>query len=177
MVTRVIVSGGKSKVGELDGSALVGHQDIFRFQVAMVDSQGMAILDRIQDLEERMFGQVIIAVLAFVCDVREQVAFRTEFEDHKSAVGVGDDSQERDHVGMLAGPIVKGYLAFLYTSLSSIETEPGKSLHGVGDVGQDINGLVHNTKGANSKDRDKFQSSVEQPPKSIFRRKASCQLR
>lgn len=177
MVAGIVVRGGKSKVGEFDSPALIGHQDIFRFEVAMVDSHGMTILDGIQNLEERMFGEVIVAVMAFLCYVREQVAFRAELQDHESTVRVGDDSQQRDNVGMLTGPVVKCYLLFLNTSLASIKTEPGQSLDGIRGVGQDIDGLVDDSKSANSKDRDKFQSSVEQPPKSIFRRKASCQLR
>ena len=66
------VCGSQAKVGELDGTALVGDQDILRLQVPMIDSHGMTKLNSIQDLKEGMFGKVVVSdKAALLCDVGE----------------------------------------------------------------------------------------------------------
>jgi len=65
-----VVVGGESKVGKLAGHALVGDQDVLRLQVPVVDSNGMAVLHGIQDLEESSLGKSIITnILALFGDV------------------------------------------------------------------------------------------------------------
>ena len=53
----------------------------------MVDSQRVAVMDGIQDLEKDTLDQGIIPdKVALVSDAREQVAFRAEFYDDIGAV-------------------------------------------------------------------------------------------
>ncbi len=126
----------------------------------MVNPNGVAILDGIQNLQESMLGQVIVAdEAALLGDIGEQVAFRTEFNHDERAVRTVQDAKQGDHIGVLAGLVVEGNLSSLETSLSGIQSGLGERLHGIGDVGQDVDGLVDNSIGADSEDRDKFQSA------------------
>ena len=153
VVTGNAVRGGKSKVGKLDGTALVGDQDILRLQIAMVDSHGMTEQDGIQDLKERMFGEIVVSdKTALFSDVGEEVAFRTKLEHHKGAVRAVENAYQGDHVGVLTSSMVKSYLSTLDPTLTSIKASFGKSLDGIRNIGQDIDGLVDNSKSADSKD-------------------------
>lgn len=51
-----MVASGQSKVGEFAGHALVSDEDILRLQIPVVDSNGVAVINGIQDLEESSLG-------------------------------------------------------------------------------------------------------------------------
>ena len=75
--------------------ALIGNQNVLRLQVTVVDPNGMAILNGIQDLEERMLGELIVSnESAVLGDVREEVSFGTEFDDHKGAVRTVENTDQ-----------------------------------------------------------------------------------
>ena len=160
VVTGYAVRGGKSKIGQFHGMAMVGYQDILRLEIAMIDSHGMTELDGIQDLQECMLGKMVVPnEAALFGDVGEQVTLRTEFEYHESTIGAVEYSNQGHHVGMLASSMVKSYLSALDPSLASIQAGLRQCLDGIGDVGQDIDSLVHDSKGTDSKDGDKLQAS------------------
>ena len=65
-----MVRSGKAKISEFAGHALVSYQDVLRLQIPVVDSNGMAVLHGIQDLEKGPLGKSIITnVLALLGDV------------------------------------------------------------------------------------------------------------
>lgn len=130
---------------------MVGDQDVLGLQVAMVNTNGMTILDGIQDLQERVLGQLIVAhEPALFGDIGEQVALWAEFDHDERAVRAIQNAEERDHIGMLAGLMVKSDFPPLEPSLSGIQSGFGKSLHGIWDVRQDVDGLVDHSIGTNS---------------------------
>ncbi len=125
----------------------------------MVDAYGMAEQHSIQDLEESMLGEIVVPnESALLSNVGEKIAFRAKFKDHKSAVGTVEDADQGHHVGMLASLVVESYLLALNSTLTGIKTSLGKSFDGVGDVCQDINGLVDSSKRADSKDGHELQT-------------------
>jgi hypothetical protein len=64
------VGSGKSKVGEFAGHSLVSDENVLRLEVPVVDSNGVAVLDGIQNLKEGALGHGIIPnVLALLGDV------------------------------------------------------------------------------------------------------------
>lgn len=131
--------------------AVILDEDVLGLQVAMVDSHGMAIADRIQDLEEDMLGEPIVAnEPALFCDVGEKVAFGAELDHDKGTVRTVEDAMQGNHVRMLARLVVKRNFSSLDPPLPSIQAGLGKRLDGVGDVGQDIDSLVHDTKSSGS---------------------------
>jgi hypothetical protein len=82
------ICGCQAKIGEFDCVAMVGDQNVLWLQVPMVNSNGMAKANSVQNLQKSMLGQRIVANEApSFRNVREQVAFRTKLDDHKGAVG------------------------------------------------------------------------------------------
>lgn len=103
-----MVIGSEAKVGKLAGHSLVSHQNVLRFQVPVVDSNRMAVLHGIQDLEEGALGKRIIAnILALLGDVGKQITFRAVFDDNVCAVRGVHDFYQRDNVGVGTGLVVK----------------------------------------------------------------------
>jgi hypothetical protein len=103
-----VVIRSKSKVGKLAGHALVSYQDIFRLEVPVVNSIGMAKLHGIQNLKESSLGQGIITnELALLGDIREQVTFGTILHDNVCAVGRVHDLYQRDNIGVKTGLMVE----------------------------------------------------------------------
>jgi len=47
---------GKSKVGKLDSHTLICYQNVLWLQIPVINSNGMAILHGIQDLEKGPLG-------------------------------------------------------------------------------------------------------------------------
>lgn len=157
---------------------MVGHQDVLGLQVAVVDPNGVAVLNGIQNLQESMLGQLIIAhKSALFGDVGEQVALGTKFNHDERAVRAVQDAEQRDNIGMLAGLVVQGDLSSLEASLPGIQSGFGESLHGIGDIGQDVDGLVDHSIGTDSKNGDKFQSSGKNATQSVLWRKTGRELR
>lgn len=153
IITRDAIRGGKSKVGEFDRAALIGDEDVLRLQIAMVDSLGMAKLDGIQNLQEGMLGQTVISnETALFGDIGKKISFRAEFENHERAIWAVEDSDQGHNVGMLTGSVMESDFSSLDATLASVQAGLGESFDGVGDAGQDIDGLVDDPKGADSED-------------------------
>jgi hypothetical protein len=72
---------------------MIGNQNVFGLQIPVVDSNGVAELDGVQDLEKSMFGQLVVAhESAVLSDVREQVAFRAELNHNKGTIRTLEDA-------------------------------------------------------------------------------------
>lgn len=84
---------------------MIRDQNILWLQISVVDSLAVAELDGIQDLEERVFCKWVVSnKIATLSDIREQVSFRAELNDHIGTVVVRDYAGQRNHIGMLASP-------------------------------------------------------------------------
>lgn len=69
---RDCVSGGKAKVSELDGVAMISDHDVFRLQITVVDVLRVAELDRTKYLKEDSPSCIIVPdVVAILCDFRK----------------------------------------------------------------------------------------------------------
>ncbi len=126
----------------------------------MVDPNGMTILDGIQNLQEGMLGQLIVAhEPALLGDVGEQVTLGTELNHDESAIRAVQNADQRHNIGVLAGLVVQRDLSSLKASLSGIQSDLWQGLDRKWDMGQDVDGLVNDSISTDSKDRNKFQSS------------------
>jgi hypothetical protein len=124
------------------------------------DSNGVTELNSVEYLQECLLGEMIVSnKVAMLGDVGEQVAFRTELEDDECTVGAVENTDEGNHVGMLTCPMVELNLSTLDTPLARIKASPGKRFHSIWNVGQDIDGLVDESEGSHSEDRNKFQAA------------------
>ncbi len=126
----------------------------------MVDPNGMTILDGIQNLQEGMLGQLIVAhEPALLGDIGEQVTLGTELNHDESAIRAVQNADQRHNIGVLAGLVVQRDLSSLKASLSGIQSDLWQGLDRKWDMGQDVDGLVNDSISTDSKDRNKFQSS------------------
>ena len=57
-------SGGQSKIRDRKPQASIKAKDVLRLEITMIDAQGMAELDRLEELEKYVFDQVIAAEIA-----------------------------------------------------------------------------------------------------------------
>lgn len=161
-VRRDAIRGSQSKVGEFHSGAIVGEEDVLRLQVPMVDTNGVAILDGIQDLEKGVLGQLIVAdKVAEFGNVGEQVALGTILNHAISALRAVQDAKQGEDIGMLAGLVMEGNFAFLEPSLSGVQSKLGKRFDGVEVVGEEVDGAVDDSVGTHSKDGHEFQSASE----------------
>jgi hypothetical protein len=105
---------------------VVGNQNVLRLQVPVVDPNGMTELDGIQNLQESMLGQMIVAhEPAVLGDVREQVTLGAEFDHNEGAVRAFQDAQEGHNIGMVTCLIVQSDLSSLEAALPGIQSSLG----------------------------------------------------
>jgi len=157
-----VVGGGKSKVGQFAGHSLVSDEYVLRLEVAVVDSNGVAVLDSIQDLEKSALGHGIVSnVLALLGDVGEQITFWAVFNDNVCAVGRIHDLDQRDDIRVSAGLVVQLDLTLLELSLARLKTDLVKCLYGIGDVGLDVHGCVDYAVGSYTENAGQLQPSGE----------------
>ena len=92
----------EAKIRELYGT--IGDQDVLWFEIPVIDANGMAELDGVQYLEERVFGHEVVAeIMTLFRDAGEQVPFRAKLEYYKCAVEGIHYLDKRDHIEMVAG--------------------------------------------------------------------------
>lgn len=85
-VRSVRVRSGKAEVSKLDGVAVVSDQNILRLQVPVVDAQGVAVSNGVQDLEECTSGKFVIAgIPSALSDVGEQIAVGAVLQNYVCA--------------------------------------------------------------------------------------------
>lgn len=155
-----MVSRGESKVGQLAGHAMVSNQNVFRLQVPVVNSNGVAVLDGIQDLEEGTLGKGFIPnILGLFCDAGEEITLGAVFHDNVCAVGGIHDLDQRNHVGVSAGLVMKLNLSLLELALARLKAKLIERLYSIGDVGLHVHGSVDDSIGTHSKDASQLQSS------------------
>lgn len=153
-----MVSSGQSKIGELASHSLVGDQYIFRLQIPMVDSNGVAVLNSVQDLKESTFGPVIITnELALLSDVREEITFRAVLDDNVGAVRSVHDLNQRDNVRVRTSLVVELDLSLLKLALARLKANLVKRLHSIRDVGLEIHGGVDNSISTDTEDTSELK--------------------
>lgn len=158
-----IIRSGKSKVGKLDSHATVRDQNVLGLEIPVVDADGMAVHDSIQDLKKSLLGEKIITnKVASFRYAGEQVAFWTEFNDHERTVDAVHDADQRHNIGMTAGLVVELDLPLLELALSGIETEFIEGLHRVWNVGMNVDGSVDDPVCSNSQDARQLQAVCQE---------------
>ena len=87
------ISGSQTKVRDGKTKTVVEAEDILRLQVAVIDIQGMAVLNRIEQLKENLPDEVVVSkVSPVVKDLCEQVAVGAIVHDDPCVVVVLDDT-------------------------------------------------------------------------------------
>jgi hypothetical protein len=60
-VGSVPLSASQTKVGQLELVTTFGNEDVLGLEVAVVDTERMAVLDSIQELKEHLSSQIVIS--------------------------------------------------------------------------------------------------------------------
>ena len=117
-----MIFSGEAKVGELHSPTAIGDQYVLGLQVPVIYPNGVAEVDRIQNLEEGILGHgVIVKILTFLRDTREEITFRAKLQNHKCAVKGRHYLNHGHHIGMMAGLMMELYLPLLECLLSGIQ--------------------------------------------------------
>lgn len=97
----------EAKVCQFNSHAAICDEDVFGLQIAVIDPNGVAIFDGIQNLQKNaLCKRIVTRVESPIGDVDKKVTVRTVLEDYKRAVGIVQDPVDRDHVAVSAGFMV-----------------------------------------------------------------------
>jgi len=67
----------------------------------VVDAQRVAVIDRIEELEENVFDEVVSAkITSLLQNLAEQITIRTEIHNDECAIFLFNDTMERDDIRM-----------------------------------------------------------------------------
>lgn len=165
-----MISGGQSEVSELASHALVGDQDVLWLQVPVVNSNGVAIFNSIQDLEESTLSPIIVTnELALLSDVGEQVTFRAILHDNICAVRSVHNLDQGDNVRMSASLVVELDLALLKLALAWLKANLVKRFYSIRNVGLNVYSSVDDSISSDSEDASKLEPTSKDLTKSVFR--------
>ena len=65
----------------------------------MVDAQRVAVIDRIEELEENVFDEVVSAkITSLLQDLAEEITIRTVIHYDEGAIFLLNDTMERDNI-------------------------------------------------------------------------------
>lgn len=130
---------------------MVSNQDVFRLEIPVVDSNGMAVFHGIQDLEKSPLGKGIIPnILAALRDVGEEIAFWAILNHDVRAVGGIHNLDQGNNIGVSAGLVVKLNLSLLELALSWLEANLVQRLNSIWGVCLDVHGSVDYSISSNS---------------------------
>lgn len=135
----------------------------------MVDSQVVAVLHGIQDLEENVPGQFILTnILTTFSNIQEEITLRAILENNVDAVGIIHNLEHLHHVGVVGCLPVKTDLSLLVGKLAglqlgSIGVELAEALDGVFTSSLEVDSEVDNAISASSQDLSQLQSALEHP--------------
>ncbi|KAF3918347.1 hypothetical protein ABW21_db0207770 [Orbilia brochopaga] len=162
--------GSETEVCKLDLGAILGDQHVFRFQVPVIDTHGVAVLDGVQQLQEDSPRQHVVPhIVAVLGDVCEQVTFGAVLDNDICAVDGMQDLDQVDHVRVCAGTVVQGDFPLLEPALPGVEADLGQRLDGIGDVGVDVDCGVDDTVCADAEDAGELDAASQQMPYPFFR--------
>lgn len=104
--------GCKPEVGDSKAKTSVKAEDVLGLQVAVINIQGVAIFNRIEQLKENLLDEGVIAEIApLVQNLSEKVAVGTVVHDDESVLVVLDYPMKSDNVGVTRCKLVEGDLA------------------------------------------------------------------
>lgn len=101
MVLGLWICCSKTKICKQNLTSGMGYQYVLRFEVPMVDSQTVAVLNGIQDLEKCLAHKSVIAnVPTPFGNVREKVSFRAIFQDNIGTFRIINNLEHGHYVRM-----------------------------------------------------------------------------
>ena len=109
----------------------------------MIDANGMAEFNGVQNLEKSTLGhQVIAEILSFFSDAGKQITFRAKLKDYKGTVEGVHYLDKRNHIWMMAGRMVELDFPLLETPLPWIQANLVQCLDRVRNGSVNINSSI-----------------------------------
>lgn len=122
----------------------------------MVNSQGVAELNSIQNLEESALDQGIISDKeSLVGNGRKEIALGAVIKNHIGTIRSIHNANEGNDIGMLAGHMVQSDFPLLVLELAGVSGLV-EGLDGIHDLGVDVDSSINNPIGAYSQDPGQF---------------------
>lgn len=151
--------GGEPEVRDRKAETVVEAEDVLGLEVAMINIQGVAVLNCVQQLKKDLLDESIIAQIASpVKDLSEKVAVRAVVHDDEGVLVVLDDAVKRDDVGVARRELVERDLTDVELALAgrAALVRVGKALDGVRRRcrGKRVDCAVDDTVASISKDLD-----------------------
>jgi hypothetical protein len=138
---RYLARGSKTKVGEedIDISAVRRHEDVLRLEVPVINATCVAILERVNDLDEDTLDEFILAKERGLLHDRVKVA-GTEIVDVEDVKALLELTMEGEDVGVGRDTSMELFLATVI-SLGDLLHD---ALDGVVHAGMGVDGVVDN---------------------------------
>ena len=93
------LSGGQPKIRDRKPQAPVKAEDILRLEITVIDAQGMTVIDRIEELEEYVFDQVISAkITALLQNLAKQITIWAVIHNDEGAIFLFNDTMKCDNI-------------------------------------------------------------------------------
>jgi hypothetical protein len=113
------LSGSQAKIRDRKPKARIKAKYILRLEVTVIDAQGMAVIDRIKELEESVLDQVILAkITSFVQNLAKEITIWTVIHDNEGAVILLNNAVKCDDIWVGRCAFVEGDLLYMKTSLA-----------------------------------------------------------
>ena len=102
----------KPKVGDSEAETAVEAKDVLGLQVSMIDIEGVAVFNRVEQLKKDLLDEgVITKITPLVEDLSEEVTVRAVVHNDEGVLVVLDDAVKRHHVRVAGCKLVEGDLA------------------------------------------------------------------
>lgn len=117
----------------------------------MVDAQVVAVLDRIEDLEEHPFSFIVVADVAIaLVDIKEEITLRTIIENHVETVKLIKNLMYREHIVVSRRNRMEAHLSLMVNNMAilkrrAISFEFTQTLDSVSYSRTDIQSCVHDS--------------------------------
>ena len=100
------------EVGDRKAHAIVEAENVLGLQVAMINIEGVAVVNRVEQLKKDLLDEgVITKITPRVEDLSEEVTVRAVVHNDEGVLVVLDDAVKRHHVRVAGCKLVEGDLA------------------------------------------------------------------
>jgi 23S rRNA U2552 (ribose-2'-O)-methylase RlmE/FtsJ len=113
------LSSGQPKIRDRKPKSRVKAKHILRLEVAVIDAQRMAVIDGVEQLEENMLDQVILAkITSLMQNLAKEIPIWTVIHDDEGAVLLFNDAMKCDDIRVGWCTFVKRDLLDMKASLA-----------------------------------------------------------
>ena len=115
----VLVGSSKTKVGDGDPETVIEAEDVLWLQISVVDTERVAVLDSVEQLQEDVLDEAIVPkIAAAMQDLGEEIVIRRIIHNDICVGALVHNAVEGDHARVCRGELVQGDFADVDLSLA-----------------------------------------------------------